>query len=124
MNTFPKLASITKPSVIAFGLCIVILLNSCAVYNDVVLDNQDHGLPCTELPSIQEVEQIVASHQDVIQKLEAVNPGQVFVDVDSETCPDHADIIISYASHQDREAIEELIGADTFFGIPYRLRNN
>ena len=33
------------------------------------------------------------------------------------------DIEISYPSHKDRVIIEKIIGADTFFGIPYRLRN-
>lgn len=33
------------------------------------------------------------------------------------------DIEISYGAHQSRVIIEKIIGGDTFFGIPYRLRN-
>ena len=33
------------------------------------------------------------------------------------------DIKISYSAHLDRVIIENIIGGDTFFGIPYRLRN-
>jgi hypothetical protein len=47
----------------------------------------------------------------------------VFVEIDDWSCSDRADIVISYATHQDRLAIEEIMGGDTFFGVPYRLRN-
>ncbi len=33
------------------------------------------------------------------------------------------DIEISYGAHRSRVIIEKIIGEDTFFGIPYRLRN-
>ncbi len=33
------------------------------------------------------------------------------------------DIEIIYISHQDRVIIEKIINADTFFGIPYKLKN-
>jgi hypothetical protein len=39
------------------------------------------------------------------------------------TCPGKADIVIWYASHAQRLVIEGILGADRFFGIPYRLRN-
>ncbi len=60
---------------------------------------------------------------DLVRAIEAVNPGRVGVDVDASTCPGRADLLIWYASHADRLAIERLIGSDTFFGIPYRLEN-
>lgn len=58
----------------------------------------------------------------VESQIEQVNPGLVGVEID-HPCPSHADIVFWYASHQDRLAIEEFIGGDTFFGIPYRLQN-
>ncbi len=93
------------------------------LYNDIVLDNYDHFLPCEELPTSEEVNRILDVHQDVLEAIEDVNPGFIFVEVDAWTCPGRADIIISYATHQNRLAIEEIIGGKTFFGVPYRLRN-
>jgi hypothetical protein len=93
------------------------------LYNDLVLDNRDHYLPCDRLPTSAEVSLVLVEHQDTVEAIKEVNPGFVFVDVDDWSCPGRADIVISYASHQDRLAIEEIIGGDTFFGVPYRLRN-
>jgi hypothetical protein len=93
------------------------------LYNELVLDNKDHFLSCAELPPVAEVEQVVDSHRDAIDQIKQVNPGSVFVEIDSTTCPGKADIVISYGTHQTRLAIEQIIAADTFFGVPYRLRN-
>lgn len=109
--------------VLAVGLSALLILTSCSWYNDVVLDNNGHALPCDQLPTEQEVERVLADHQDVVQRILAVNPGQVFVDVDTMTCPHQASLVISYPGHRDRVMIEEIIGNDTFFGVPFRLRN-
>jgi len=93
------------------------------LYNDIVLDNYDHFLPCERLPSSAEVNRILEEHQDTVEAIKEVNPGFVFVEIDDWSCSGRADIVISYASHQDRLAIEKIIGGDTFFGVPYRLRN-
>lgn len=92
-------------------------------FDNYILDNENHYLPCHQLPTPEEVERVVAEHQDVIQQIEAVNPGQVGVEIDTITCPGHADLLIWYASRTDRLAIKAIIGTDTFFGIPYRLQN-
>ncbi len=109
------------------SLCVIILsagaVSSCTVFGVVVLDNRDHGLPCDQLPTVEEVTQALDRHQSVIQQILDVHPGQVFVDIDRESCPGHADIVISYASHQDRVQIETIIAGDAFFGVPYKLRN-
>jgi hypothetical protein len=93
------------------------------LYNDIVLDNYDHFLPCEKLPTSAEVNRILDEQEDVLEAMKDVNPGHIFVEVDEWTCPGRADIIISYATHQDRLAIEKIIGGGTFFGVPYRLRN-
>jgi len=93
------------------------------LYNDLVLDNRDHFLPCEKLPTSAEVHRVVEEHQDTVEAIEEVHPGFVWVEVDDSICPGKADIVIYYPSHQDRLAIEEIIGGDTFFGVPYRLRN-
>ena len=87
-----------------------------------VYDNRDHYLPCEQLPVEAEVNRVIQEHQAIIRSIEGVNPGMVGVEV-VLVCEGKADLLIWYASHQDREAIEGIIGGDTFFGIPYRLQN-
>jgi len=92
-------------------------------YDNFVLDNKNHYLPCEKLPTGAEVSKIVQEHRDIIHLLEQVNPGFVEVDIDMAICPGKADLLISYASHQDRMVIESIISGNTFFGVPYRLQN-
>ena len=92
-------------------------------YDNFVLDNKNHYLPCDKLPTEAEVTRVVKEHWEVIQSLEQVNPGFVGVEVDTAVCPGKADLLIWYASHQDRVAIESIIGGNTFLGLPFRLQN-
>ena len=92
-------------------------------YDNFVLDNRNHYLPCRELPTQAEVEGIVAQHQDIIQQIQQVATGSVGVEIDSSMCEGKADLLIWYGTHGQRVAIEEIIAGDTFFGIPYRLQN-
>jgi hypothetical protein len=92
-------------------------------YDNFVFDNRNHYLPCEKLPTEAEVRAIVQQYQVIVQVIRQVNPGLVGVDVDSSTCPGKADLVIWYASHQNRLAIETIIGGETFFGVPYRLQN-
>jgi len=92
-------------------------------YDNIVLDNRDHYLPCEKWPTEAEVREIVQQHQDTVQAIKQVNPELVGIDIDTFTCPGKADLTIWYATHQDRLAIERIIGDDTFFGVPYRLHN-
>ena len=91
--------------------------------DDVVYDNRNHYLSCEQLPTLSQVESVVAEHQSVIHQIEQINPGLVGVEVNSITCPGKADILFWYGTHQDRVSLEGIIGGDTFFGIPYRLQN-
>lgn len=92
-------------------------------YDDVILDNKNHYIPCEALPTESEVKDVLESHQDVVRKIEQVNPGNAGVLIDTFTCPGRADLLIWYASHKDRRAIEQILQDETFFGVPYRLRN-
>jgi len=90
--------------------------------DNVVYDNQNHYLACEQLPSISEVEKVLEEHRDMVDQIEAVNPG--FVGVEVHPCGNgNADITFWYDSHQDRIMIEQIIGNDTFFGVPYNLHN-
>jgi hypothetical protein len=91
--------------------------------DDLIYDNKNHYLPCEKLPTEAEVSRIIQKHRDVIQLIEQVNPGLVGVEIDTTICPGKADLVIWYASHQNRLAIETIISGDTFFGVPYCLQN-
>jgi hypothetical protein len=92
-------------------------------YDNVVMDNRNHYLSCDRLPTITKVTDVVEKHKDTIEQIEQIHPGQIGLEVDSFSCPGKADIIIWYASHEDRIKIEQIINDETFFGIPYRLQN-
>lgn len=92
-------------------------------YDNLILDNRNHYLPCKDLPARDEVVRIVGQHDDLVQRIQQVGPGFVGVEIDSITCAGKADLVIWYGTHQQRVAIEKMIGRETFFGIPYRLQN-
>jgi len=92
-------------------------------YDHFIMDNRNHYLPCQALPTRIEVERIIEQHSDVIQQIQQVDQGFVGVEIDSITCEGKADLLIWYGTHEQRIAIEKIIGGDTFFGIPYRLQN-
>lgn len=91
--------------------------------DEAILDNKNHYLPCRQLPTLSEVENVMAAHQEVVKQIEQINPGLVGIDIDSTKCPGKADVVIWYGSHQDRLTIESMIDGATFFGVPYRLNN-
>jgi hypothetical protein len=93
------------------------------LYDNLVLGNKVHFLSCDDLPLWSEVERVVAEHADTIQQIEQVNPGFVWVEV-AESCPGKADMVIWFGTQGDRLDIEEIIGGDRFFGIPYRMYNH
>lgn len=94
-------------------------------FDDAVLDNRNHYLPCRQLPTYAEAQRVVQAHQDVIDQIEKAGGG---VRIEGHTCPGETevrvDILIWYPSHRNRVAIEGIINGETFFGIPYRLLNN
>lgn len=92
--------------------------------DDVVYDNYNHYLPCSRWPTEEDVRRILNDHDGLLQDIEAVNPGNVGIEVDNSTCPGKADLVIWYASHSDRESIEAYLSDELlFFGIPVRLSN-
>lgn len=90
--------------------------------SDVVYDNRVPYLRCEDLPTITEVEQAIEIHQDVIEEIEAVNPGFIRVHISSTVnhtdCAGKGYLLVEYASHADRKQIEDIIG-ETFFGVPW-----
>ena len=108
------------------ALCVAIEVQFHALqraYDNFVLDNRDHYLSCRDLPAKSEVERIVERHQDIVLEIQQVDPGFVGVEIDASHCEGKADLLIWYGTHQQRVAIENIIAAETFFGVPYRLQN-
>ncbi len=114
-------------------VCLVLLLGAAYLegqlhllrhwLDDVLYDNWNHYLPCGQQHPVEAVEEALQTHADTVNLIEAVNPGQVGVEVDAASCPGRADVLIWYASHSDRLEIEHILGARSFFGIPIRLVN-
>lgn len=130
MNSKPKrFASLSLVAVLVLVICGAFLAIEARTKvlrrwaDEVLYDNRYHYLPCEQLPPITEVERVLREHQDIIAQIEAVNPGQVGVEIHPCGTGENADITFWYASHQDRKAIEQIIGSDTFFGVPYNLNN-
>jgi hypothetical protein len=92
-------------------------------YDDAVLDNRNHFLSCDQLPSEDEVRRVMQAHQDMIERIEKINPGLIGVEIDASACPGKADILFWYGTHLDRLLIESIVDDDTFYGIPYRFEN-
>jgi len=95
------------------------------IYTSVILDNEDYAFKCSEFTySVSEVEKILKKHDDVVKLIKAVNPGFVEIWIDIKTCPGKAGISIIYPSNEDRIAIKKILqNQNTFFGIPYEMRN-
>jgi hypothetical protein len=83
--------------------------------------NYKFGVPCDELPDIDTVIQIFEEHQDTVDQIENISPGNVFVTI-HECCDGKGEIFIYYDTLSHRNQILKLIGGD-FFGIPIRLFN-
>ncbi|MDT8306221.1 MAG: hypothetical protein RRC07_09810 [Anaerolineae bacterium] len=122
---------LTREKIVALAL----LLLLCGVA--AVVANQWRGsrVTCAQLPALAEAEAILA-REELVDQIEAVNPGFVFVDVLPHLdCPSRATLTIAYATERDRQAIEAILkesdGHDAgglfaparLFGIPYRLLN-
>ena len=92
-------------------------------YDNFILDNRNHYLPCEDLPAKAAAERVMEQHADIVQQIQQIAPGFTGVEIDAVTCEGKADLLIWYGTHPQRIAIEEIIGGETFFGIPYRLQN-
>ena len=116
-----------KYAVIIITLIVVVSLVSIPIviyaYNTVKnLLYYNPELLCEYLPNIETVRQVVEEHQGVIQEIENISPGYVYVEI-HERCNGKGELYIYYDTVSTREQILEIIGGDTFFGIPYRLFN-
>lgn len=96
--------------------CIVPLLIACST-----------GFPkqrsCDELPSVEAIKHALEHHASTRAQVEQLNPNAiVFAIEESQHCPGRATLVIYHANTSEAKQIRRLLG-ETFFGIPYELRN-
>ncbi|MFX1535835.1 MAG: hypothetical protein ACFFDI_16595 [Promethearchaeota archaeon] len=100
--------------------CIIIISGGVFVYS--IYRTYVYGIPCEELPNIEEVRRIVQEHQDKIEEIENTSPGNVWVEI-NERCEGKGELFIYYDTIATRNKIIDIIGAETFYGVPYRMFN-
>lgn len=144
-----------KSLVVIFSLLALIAIfmlafNSTAtrrIIDDKLFDNYNHYLSCERLPSIKEVEEVVNTHKEEINKMvreassnfhntpvtpkwsghSVIDPNLSYVSFnwgEVQTCQGKADILITYPNHNTRKIIEMYLKNNTFYGIPIRMLNN
>ena len=106
---------------------ISVLFAGWIVFDTLQIVRDMKPLPCDQLPTIEEVENVFAEQQEQIKRIEGQCVyGQIFpahrVGGNPEKCPGKSDIIIQYATVTDRSCFKKALG-DTFFGLPYRMQN-
>jgi hypothetical protein len=117
-----KLGLLFLTGIIIFAALVWIESNTHLLHNwiaSVLYDNHVNNLSCQKSPNLSEAEQILEEHQEVIQQIENIHPGFIWVYIDSSSCSGKGILVIEYASHEDRLLIEEIVG-ETFFGVPWK----
>lgn len=93
------------------------------IADTLIYDNYHHYLPCSSLPELTEVENVVSQHKDVVADITNLNPENIEFIIDYTTCPGKASIIIYYASNEERTKIQDFLPENTFFGVPISMIN-
>lgn len=87
----------------------------------------DYGLinkPCSQMPTIAEVEKILNDRKSKVDQIKKVNLGFVDVSVQaSKNCVGKGIILVSHPSEKDCNLLKQLLG-NSFYGVPYKLINN
>ena len=119
---------------LALVICFLSLpgLTSCGMYAESMITAQWRQ-GCEGFPSVEEVKQVLAEHNELVQKIEDVSPGHVFVHL--TPCPEGAFITIEYGGISEKMEIERVLDAAgareegrgsvlwEFFGVPYGWQN-
>ena len=93
---------------LAFVICFLCLpvLISCGMYAESMTTAQwQQG--CEGFPSVEEVKQVLGEHNELVQQIEDVSPGHVFVHL--TTCPRGAFITIEYGGISEKMEIEKFL---------------
>jgi hypothetical protein len=78
--------------------------------------------PCEQLPDRESVADAVASHEDLVARIQNVGPGvEVGVATPCEGQPDRAIIRITYTTNNEREGVDAILQQEKGFGVPVEL---
>lgn len=78
--------------------------------------------PCEKLPDKESVEEAVASHEDLVTRIEDVGSGvNVGVATPCEGQPDKAIISIEYETDDEWEGVNDVLMQAEGFGVPVEL---
>lgn len=109
---------------VVFGVFVESKVHTLArLFDNYILDNYNHYLSCEQLPDREYVELVLSENVDLVNALYAAGANAVGTGDSEMSCEKTADIIIFYNGHDDRVRIEEILGNQTFKGIPIRLKN-
>ena len=94
------------------------------LFENVVMDNVPSGVACPDLPPRHVVEQVLVDRSGLVARITAVgSPGEVDVLIDTPcNSDDHAEILIVYPGHAQRQRIEAILRTDPF-PVPVTLRD-
>lgn len=78
--------------------------------------------PCEQLPDRKSVEDAVASHEDLVTRIENVGSGvKVGAATPCEGQPDKAIVRIGYTTGTEREGVDAILRQEQGFGVPVEL---
>ena len=77
--------------------------------------------PCEQLPNRKSVVDAMASHDDLVTRIQSVGPGvKVNVATPCEGQPDRAIVSITYTTDTERKGVEAILQQE-WFGVPVEL---
>jgi len=87
------------------------------------LMEEGNPIPCDEQVPLEEVEALFVEHQDVVAQIQDIASTRVSIrsnDCDGEK---KANVLIMYMAKQNKNAIQDILGGNTFYGVPIRWQN-
>lgn len=106
--------------VVVVCLLAVVLIVGAGLLTGVVPLSRGHDSarpPCDQLPDRQAVVDALASHQDLVTRIQNVGPGvRVDLATPCEDQPDRAIVRITYATDEEWEGVDSILGEE-WFGV-------
>jgi hypothetical protein len=98
-------------------LAVVLVVGAGLLTGAVPLSNGHNSArpPCEQLPDRQAIVDAVASHEDLVTRIQEVGPGvKVDVATPCEDQPDRAIVRITYATDAEWEGVDSILGQEGF----------
>jgi hypothetical protein len=109
------------------SFCLLFVLGSLAFvgYDVYVSMHELDPIPCDEQLPLEEVEVLVAEHQDEFDEIQSILESFGGFAVEPQNCggEEKANMYAIYGGQRQQKAIYEITGDKTFFGVPIRWQN-